>query len=332
MSAFLIAFLYLVASGLAVAGLWMLTVPNRAQQGPLFMGAGLLLAALVTLPADGVRESVGVAMTGLALGGCGAFLGLRVSNEKLPARLALIVAAAGLATALTAMVDLQTAGRKIADQRAEFDEQWKGIPDKIRELNAQPSVLPIPLRHSFPASMATALGGLVASAAGISFLKLAKSPLRKSLPKLEDPMMPQIAIILVCALLALLFCAWPTRGTFLWLLLFAGMSLGYVLTIHLKIVDVPPVLAAVVGILGLSLAAAGLVLGNIMIVTLSALVTSGGAVLAKSLCSGLSVSLPGLIRGTESSKSITANEAEPAPPPKPKAPTIVGPDPDAPIL
>ncbi|HVJ85125.1 MAG TPA: NAD(P)(+) transhydrogenase (Re/Si-specific) subunit beta [Caulifigura sp.] len=335
MSPLLIDILYLVASGLIVVGLWKLLKADHTARGKMLMAGGLGLAALVTLAADEVRGSIGLALIAmLAAAAGGALFGYRVNRDALQARLVLLVALAGLATALVPLVRLHEASRQVAVTAEINKEAWKNIPEEIRKINEAEYALPIPLRMSFPAVLATVLGGIVTIAAGLSYLKVTKSPLRKSLPKLEDASLPSLGAIVVCAFLALLFCAWPTRVAFLWLELIAAMSLGYMLTIHLKIADVPPVLAAALATLGLAIAAAGMVIGNEVMITCGALVASGGAVLARSLADSMNVSLLGLVRGTESSKKAAAAESGSTPPPLPNIPEprTRTPDPDTPIL
>jgi NAD(P) transhydrogenase subunit beta len=190
---------------------------------------------------------------------------------------------------------------------------------------------------TMPAVMATLLGGVAAGASVISALKLSRSPVRKSLPKLDEPRLPQVGAAVVALLLAMLFTAWPLMETFLWLELLTGLALGYLLTIHLKISDVPPVRAASLATAGLALSAAGMVLGNIVMVIAGALVAAGGAAAAESLCTAMDVSLPGLLLGTQSSKTSAAAEVD-APPPvpdpqprPPRVPTSTA-DPNAPII
>jgi NAD/NADP transhydrogenase beta subunit len=79
-----------------------------------------------------------------------------------------------------------------------------------------------------------------------------------------------------------------------------------------------------------------MVVGNLLMVTSGALVASGGAVIAQSLSQSLNVSLLGLVRGLESSKTAVADDTEeakktPTAPPPPAARTVT-PDPNTPIL
>jgi NAD(P) transhydrogenase subunit beta len=336
MSSNAIDFTYLIASGLLVAGIWQFMKPGRGNQGNLLGGAGLLLAVLATLAAGGMI-SLGAAVLGLALGvALGAFLGLKATHESALARIAILVAGLGFASALIAGTVIHNIGVAHDALVVEQDKKWEGIPDSVRRASTEKVdlTLRVPWNASLAAGIAAGLGGVLAVAGLISFLKLSKSPLRKGLPKLEEPAMPQLAGIVVGLLLTLLLMAWPGTETFLWLLLIDGMVLGYVLTIHLKIVDVPPVLAACVATSGVSLAAAGLVVENLLMVTSGAIVASGGAVIAQSLSQGMNVSLLGLVRGLQSSKTAPREEAEeavtaPAPPPASRTTT---PDPDAPIL
>jgi NAD(P) transhydrogenase subunit beta len=337
MTSALIDFTYLVASGLMFFGIWQFMKPGRSQQGNLLGGGGLLLAVLATLASSGMI-SIGTAFIGLAIGaGLGAFLGLKANQENALAKIALLVSALGFASALTSATVFHNAGAAKDVLEAEQEEAWKGIPDDVRRANTTDRyALLLPWNVSLAAGIAATIGGAIAVAGLIAFLKLTKSPVRKALPKLEDPAMPQIALIVVCMLLTLLLMAWPGTETFIWLMLIAALALGYVLTIHLKIVDVPPVLAASVAAAGMSLAAAGMVVGNLLMVTSGALVASGGAVIAQSLSQSLNVSLLGLVRGLESSKTAVADDTEeakqtPTAPPPPAARTVT-PDPNTPIL
>jgi len=339
MTSTLIDFIYLISSGLMLAGIWQFLSPGRSRLGNLLGGAGVLLAILATLTAGGMISIV-AALVGLGVGiGLGAFLGLKADQENALGRIALLVAAIGFATALVAGSMIHNIGAFYDAGRAEMDKKWEGFSEEMRRVNEKLTVeLSIPWTVAFAASIAAAFGGAIAAAGVISYLKLARSPLRKALPKVEDPAKPQLALVVVCLVLGLLLTVWPGTETFLWLLLIAALALGYLLTIHLKIVDVPPVLAACVASSGLSLAASGLVVGNLLMVTAGALVAGGGAVIAQSVSRSLNVSLLGLVRGIESSKT-TASEPEEAteeapatPPPPPAARPRVTADPDAPIL
>ncbi|QDT55465.1 NAD(P) transhydrogenase subunit beta [Caulifigura coniformis] len=336
MTSTLIDFIYLVSSGLMLAGIWQFLRPGHSRLGNILGGAGVLLAILATLTAGGLFSIVG-ALAGLGVGiGLGAFLGLRADQENALGRIALLVAAIGFATALIAGSSIHNIGAFYDAGLAAVDEKWKGFSEEMRRVNEKVTVeLQIPWTIAAAASMAAAFGGAIAAAGVISYLKLARSPLRKALPKLEDPAKPQLALVVVCLLLGVLLTAWPGTETFLWLLLVAALALGYVLTIHLKIVDVPPVLAACVAASGFSLAASGLVVGNLLMVTAGALVAGGGAVVAQSVSRSLNVSLLGLVRGIESSRT-TASEpeesAEDAPQASSPPPPRVTADPDAPIL
>jgi H+-translocating NAD(P) transhydrogenase subunit beta len=347
MSSNVIDFIYLIASGLLIAGIWQFMKPGRSRQGNLLGGAGLLLAVLATLAARGLyadgssaswMASFVTAIVGLAAGiGIGAFFGLKANQENALPRISLLVAALGFATALIAGTYFHNLGAAHDAVVAEANKEWEGLPEAVRRANQKGSpILIVAWNDSLAAGLAATLGGAIAAAGVISFLKLTKSTLRKMLPRLDEPAMPQVALIVVCMLLTLLLMAWPGTETFLWLMLIAAMTLGYLLTIHLKIVDVPPVLAACVALSGLSLTAAGLVIGNLLMVTSGAIVTSGGAVIAQSLSQSLNVSLLGLVRGLESSKTAVSEEAEETPkvktPPPPPAARTNTPDPNAPIL
>jgi H+-translocating NAD(P) transhydrogenase subunit beta len=311
MTSSLIDVVYLVSSGLMLAGIWQFLSPGRTQLGNLLGGAGVLLAILATLTASGI-VSLGAAFLGLGIGcALGAFVGLRANSETAPAWIALLVTGIGLSSALVAGAMMHHFGAIYDARIAQVQKEWEGIPESVKRDSMKIDfVLGIHWTTAAAAAIAAAFGGLIATSGAIAWLKLTKSTLRKSLPKLEEPRMPQMAFAVVCVLLGVLLTIWPGAETFFWLLLLTAMGLGYVLTIHLKIVDVPPVLAATVAAAGLSLAAAGTVITNTLMVTAGALVASGAGVVALSLCRSLNVSLLGLLRGTESSK--TANE-EPEP-------------------
>ena len=332
----LIDLIYLVSSGLMLAGIWQYLKPGRARQGNLLGGAGVLLAVLATLTAGGMI-SIGAALVGLLIGvGLGAFIGTRATTESAPAWIAVLVAATGLSSALIAGAILHDVGAIYDAAHAALDKEWEGKSDALRQANV---TIVIPFAVSWAtalsAAIAAASGGVIAASGVICHLKLTKSALRKSLPKFDQPRLFQMGLLVVCLLFGLLLTLWPGTETFLWLLLLTAMGLGYSLTIHLKIVDVPPVLAATVSLSGLSLAAAGIVTRNTLMVTAGALVASGAAVVAQSICHSLHVSLPGLIDGSQSSKTSAPDDAD-APPPAPKPAPIVAPivsaDPNAPIL
>jgi NAD(P) transhydrogenase subunit beta len=335
MSSNVIDFTYLIASALLLAGIWQFMKPRRSSQGNLLGGAGVLLAVLATLTSHGII-SMGAAILGLAIGiALGAFVGLKATQQDALIRIALLTAGLGFASALISGTFFHNIGAAHDALVAEQEKEWKDVPEAVRKANIKVDLtMIVPWNDSLAAAIAAGLGGVIAAASLISFLKLKKSPLRKALPRLETPAMPQLALIVVCILLTVLLMAWPGTETFLWLLLIAALTLGYVLTIHLKIVDVPPVLAACVSASGLSVTAAGLVIGNLVMVTAGALVASGGAVIAQSLSQSMNVSLLGLVRGLESSKTAVAEEPDDTPKaaPPPPATRTVTPDPNTPIL
>src|SRR5436190_19869794 len=102
MSSNVIDFIYLIASGLLLAGIWQFMKPGRSSQGNLLGGAGVLIAILATLTAGGMI-SIGAAVLGLAIGGAlGAFLGIKATRENALNRIAILVAGLGFASALIA--------------------------------------------------------------------------------------------------------------------------------------------------------------------------------------------------------------------------------------
>ncbi len=338
MNSSLIDLIYLAASVLMLAGIWQFLNPGRAHRGNLLGGAGVGLAILATLAASGI-VSLGTAVAGMACGAvAGAVIGLKANSENVLAWSAVLTAGLGLSSALVAGGTIHNVGAEVDAKRAEIEAEWKDIPEPIKRENAmKPPEVEVPWQVAASAAIAAAFGGLIAVGAVISSLKLAKSPLRKSLPTLEEPKMPQLALATVCLLFGLLLTAWPGTETFVWLLLLSAMALGYVTTIGLKIVDTPPVLAAAVAASGISLSAAGLVTKNIFMVTAGALVASGGAVVANSLARSLNLSVLGLLVGGQSSPSASRSSSaekagERSREAGPSKHVITGPDPDAPIL
>jgi NAD/NADP transhydrogenase beta subunit len=256
MSPLLIDTLYLLSTGLILFGAWSFLTRDRAVRGAIVVACGLLLAILCTLAAEEII-SHGTALVGLALGGAlGAFFARGTTPDLEPGRLALLIACSSLAVALVSPIRLHEVGAAFDARAHALDEEWKDLPDAVRRANAKAETVRVPLRITMPAVMATLLGGVAAGASVISALKLSRSPIRKSLPKLEEPRMPQVGAGVVALLLAMLFTAWPLMETFLWLELLIGLGLGYLLTIHLKIADVPPVLAVALATSGFALSAA----------------------------------------------------------------------------
>jgi H+-translocating NAD(P) transhydrogenase subunit beta len=337
MSPSLIDVIYLVSSVLMLAGVWQFLQHGRAGRGNLLGGAGLALALLATLTASG-GVPPGAAVAGLIVGaGMGAFVGMRVTPETGLAWLAVLLSGIGLSVALVAGVNIHDVGELYDAAIAVLNLKWEGVPDDVRRANQEElPTIPVLWPSIAAAAIAATFGGAICSAAAICWLKLSRSPLRKALPKLDDPRMPQLGLVVVCLVLSLLLIGWPGTETFLWLLLICALALGYVLTIHLKIVDVPPVLAALVAAMGLALASAGILIGNLLMVTAGALVASGGGVVSLALCKELNVSLVGLLRGSETSKGGAVEEVEgpstltePGPPPPPRTTTA---SPDAPMI
>jgi NAD/NADP transhydrogenase beta subunit len=277
-------FAFLVATILIIAGLRRLPLSGDQGWRNRLTAGGIALALLTTPFVAGMKAAwiaVIAALAGGCVGGVFAASRLRALDESQIARV--IAAVTGLSLVLAAGAVLHQAGATYDSAVAVRDEAWKDVPRKVQE--AQGVVTPIP----FPsppdvtlAAGATAFLGMAAVFLGaVLTVKMSDWPGRKSLRSVAAPILPLIGLAFACLFLAIILFGWPQNESVYWVLAVVSGAAGYVGSTMLRRRHAPLVTHGLVAVAAAASTAAGLVVGNILVVIVGAIMAAIFGSLAK---------------------------------------------------
>ena len=260
---------YLVASVLFILGLKGLTHPRTAVRGNMLGALGMLLAAAVTLLAQGLRYEV--IAGGIALGGIvGAVAAVRVEMTAMPQMVALFNGFGGGASVLVAAaVFLEATGARLDDLQFTIATAASALIGAV-----------------------TFWGSLVAWAKlqGVSFV-----------PQGQVSFPGQKVVNAAVFAGSLAAGAWlvsdPASPAALWVLCGLGSLLGVLLTIPIGGADMPVVIALLNSYSGLAAAATGFVLSNNVLIVAGTLVGASGVILTRIMCRAMNRSLANVLFG-----------------------------------
>ena len=260
---------YLVASVLFILGLKGLTHPRTAVRGNMLGALGMLLAAAVTLLAQGLRYEV--IAGGIALGGIvGAVAAVRVEMTAMPQMVALFNGFGGGASVLVAAaVFLEATGARLDDLQFTIATAASALIGAV-----------------------TFWGSLVAWAKlqGVSFV-----------PQGQVSFPGQKVVNAAVFAGSLAAGAWlvsdPASPAALWVLCGLGSLLGVLLTIPIGGADMPVVIALLNSYSGLAAAATGFVLSNNVLIIAGTLVGASGVILTRIMCRAMNRSLTNVLFG-----------------------------------
>jgi NAD(P) transhydrogenase subunit beta len=256
------AILYLVAAVCFILALKGLSSPKTARRGNL-VGAFGALVALVTvflsMKIDNLPWILGVIALGSAIA---APVSRRVQMTQMPQLVALFNGVGGGAAALVALLEL-----------SHSESPWSAL-----------------------AVAFTILVGSVSFAGScITFAKLQELMTTRPVTFPGQPVV--MAIVLLGALAA---GAWVVVSAELWaalVLLGLGLVAGALLVLPVGGADVPIVISLLNAFTGLTVAASGLVLGNVLLLVAGTLVGASGTILTREMARAMGRSVTGIIFG-----------------------------------
>jgi NAD/NADP transhydrogenase beta subunit len=296
-------FSFLVATVLIVAGLRRWPKVGNDRRGLQLMAGGLGLA-LVTVPFTGGMHAWIVVLAALVVGGgTGAFLvsKLRKLDDSQIARI--LTSIASLALVFAAGAVLHQAGTVYDTAIATRDEAWKNVSRKVQEAQGAAVEIPFTLPPDVTlAAGATAFLGMVSLLIGLILTaKMSDWSGRKSLPAVEAPLVPLAGLAFACLFLAIILFGWPQNESAYWILVILAACTGYVASTMLRRKHASLATNGLMTVTAAATTAAGLVVGNILLVVVGAIVTAIFGSMTKSALDALRA----------------APKEEPAPAPKP---------------
>jgi len=262
---------YLVAAVCFILALKGLSSPKYARRGNLIGAFGATLAVVVTLIAGHFRH-IPLILVAIVLGSIVAVpTARRVAMTAMPQLVALFNGVGGAAAALVAIVEFLKAGQ-------------------------------VESTFSLAASVFTVLVGSVSfSGSVVTFLKL--QGLMTSRP-VVFPGMKWLLVLTAVGSVGLAVMVLPTRSTLLVLLLAAAsLLLGVLFVLPVGGADVPIVISLLNAFTGLTVAASGFVLDNVLLLVAGTLVGASGTLLTRLMAKAMGRPVTGTLFGAFSGTS-----------------------------
>jgi len=243
--------LYVLAFALFIIGVRRGTHPTTAKQGNLIAAAGMAVAVVTTLLLDGIGNW-GLIVAGLAIGTVvGVLASIRVQMTQMPQMVALYNGVGGGAVALIAWSEFR---------------------------NGQSSGFP--LDEFVPILFSMVVGSISFWGSNIAFGKLQELIPGKPMAVPGQQVINAILLIgIVGGCIALgIDHESPSQGLFIAILIAAGI-LGNLVVLPIGGADMPVVISLLNALTGLSAAAAGFALDNVVLIVAGTLVGSSGTLL-----------------------------------------------------
>ncbi len=261
---------YILASGLFIFGLKMLSSPATARRGNLVSAVGMLIAVVATL-AGGDIISYQWIVVGVIVGALvGASAALRVPMTSMPEFVALFNGFGGIASLLVGWAEYHRSVTAAAE---------------------------IPFATALPIYLAVLIGGVTFTGSLIAYAKLSeKIDGKPTLFTGQQILNATILIGVVACLVA--FVASPTGPYAYWFVGGAiGLSfvLGVLATIPIGGADMPVVISLLNSYSGLAACAAGFVISNTVLIVSGSLVGASGIILTNIMCKAMNRSLPNVL-------------------------------------
>ena len=259
---------YLVAAVLFILGLKRLSSPATARSGNMMASAGMLVAIVVTLIDREILRYELIA-AGIIIGAVlGATLARTIKMTAMPQLVAIFNGLGGGASALVAASVLH------AQLAADKD---------------------LPLDLAVTIQVGTLIGAVTFSGSIVAFGKLQELITGRPL---TFPLQKSLSAVLFAAILAMvgLIIVEPN----IWLFAAMGAAcllLGVLLVVPIGGADMPVVISLLNSYSGLAAAAAGFVLGNLMLIIAGALVGAAGLILTQIMTKAMNRSLANVMFG-----------------------------------
>lgn len=255
---------YVLAAVLFIIGLKLLSHPSTARKGNIISAIGMLIAVVVTL-LDRQIISYHWILLGFVIGGAyGAWKASKVQMTQMPEMVSLFNGFGGLASLLLGWATLS------------------GMNQIILQSTTMLTFLSI--------FMTVLIGGITFSGSVIAWGKLSgklssKALIFKGLRELS------ILHVLSLTAVAYLFVTEPTNTLWLYVAIALALSFGLWATISIGGADMPVVIALLNSYSGIAACAAGLAVGNTILIVTGLLVGASGLILTNIMCKAMNRSL-----------------------------------------
>ena len=260
--------LYIVSFVLFIVGLKQGTHPTTAKRGNMIAAVGMAVAVVTTLLLDGMGNW-GLIIIGLAAGSAiGAYASIKVKMTEMPQMVALYNGVGGGAVALIA---------------------WSEIRHGI-------NFGYMPLQELIPTLIAGIIGSVSFWGSNIAFAKLQDLIPTKPLAVPGQQIINAVLGIgvIVVAIIIAINNEPPSQGLFI-LILVAAAILGNLVVLPIGGADMPVVISMLNAFTGLSAAAAGFALDNVVLIVAGTLVGSSGTILTMEMATAMNRSVANIL-------------------------------------
>ncbi len=280
--------LYIVAFSLFIIGIKRGTHPSTAKQGNMVAAVGMAIAVVTTLLLDGIGNW-GLIALGLGIGtAIGVIASIRVQMTEMPQMVALYNGVGGGAVALIA---------------------WSEIRHGISSGET------ISLEVLIPTLFAAVVGSVSFWGSNIAFAKLQDLIPTKPLAVPGQQVINALLVVLIlagCVDIAV-NNGDPSQAIFIGILIAAAI-LGNMVVLPIGGADMPVVISLLNAFTGLSAAAAGFALDNVVLIVAGTLVGSSGTILTMEMATAMNRSVANvLFAGFGGAPAATSGSAEQRP-------------------
>ena len=268
------AALYLAAAVCFILALRGLSSPRTARRGNLIGAAGAVVALVTVFLSsrfDNIPWIIGTIVVGSAIA---APVSRRVKMTQMPQLVALFNGVGGGAAALVALLEL-----------AHVDSPWSGLAIAFTVL----------------------VGGVSFAGSCITFAKLQELMPTRPITFPGQPFV--MGLLLLGAIVAGWFVVTQPSLLAVGVLLVLGLVIGVLFVLPVGGADVPIVISLLNAFTGLTVAASGLVLGNVLLLVAGTLVGASGTILTRAMAAAMGRSVTGIIFGAFKGGSTAGSTA-----------------------
>lgn len=269
------ALLYLVAAVCFILALRGLASPRTARRGNLVGALGAVIAMVTVFLSTEMDNVVAILVTILVGSAVAVPVSRRVKMTSMPQLVALFNGVGGGAAALVALLELEAAG------------------DSVGVLLA--------------VAFTVLVGSVSFSGSVVTFLKLQEVMTTRPVVLPAQGALMGGSVLASLVLGALLV----VTGSPVWavLLLLAGIAVGLLLVLPVGGADVPIVISLLNAFTGLTVAASGFVLDNVLLLVAGTLVGASGTILTQAMASAMGRSVTGILFGALKGGSTAGSTA-----------------------
>ena len=272
----LIQFAYVVSAALFIFGLKQLGSPATARRGNMISSTGMLLAIVSALLDQGIVDYQWIVVGIIVGGGIGAAAARMVQMTSMPEMVALFNGFGGMASLLVG---------------------WAALSPGAETFTLVTVVLSI------------LIGGLTFTGSLVAYGKLSEkitsAPVLFSAQQIVNG-----AIVAGILLSAIMFCANPDNGFWLFLVIALSLVFGVMAVIPIGGADMPVVISLLNSYSGLAACAAGFAVDNNILIVAGSLVGASGIILTQIMCKAMNRSLTNVLFSGFGSGKTEESEVE----------------------